>query len=147
MKLETITGNILTYFSTNFGTYIAAEGATIPTPTKYLEGDVDVLLGNDVNFILCVDEILFNELENSADLLDIGCTIFIIFKLKMKQSDANKIVKQYANALYSLICNANSIGNAVDYSKINKIEFYEVTETTQNNTKIMACDIRFYKEI
>jgi len=147
MKIEEITSNILNYFSSNFSTYLKGESSTIPTPSSYIEGDIDILSGEEVNFILCVNELIFNELENCSDLLEVGCTIFIIFKIKQKKADANKIVKQYSNALYKIIKENNSLGDVVNYSKINKMEFYETVENTQFNTKILSCDIRFFKEI
>ena len=147
MKIEETTSNILNYFSSNFSTYLKGESSTIPTPSSYIEGDIDILSGEEVNFILCVNELIFNELENCSDLLEVGCTIFIIFKIKQKKADANKIVKQYSNALYKIIKENNSLGDVVNYSKINKMEFYETVENTQFNTKILSCDIRFFKEI
>jgi len=147
MKIEEITSNILNYFSSNFSTYLKGESSTIPTPSSYIEGDIDILSGEEVNFILCVNELIFNELENCSDLLEVGCTIFIIFKIKQKKADANKIVKQYSNALYKIVKENNSLGDVVNYSKTNKMEFYETVENTQFNTKILSCDIRFFKEI
>jgi len=147
MKIEEITSNILNYFSSNFSTYLKGESSTIPTPSSYIEGDIDILSGEEVNFILCVNELIFNEFENCSDLLEVGCTIFIIFKIKQKKADANKIVKQYSNALYKIVKENNSLGDVVNYSKTNKMEFYETVENTQFNTKILSCDIRFFKEI
>lgn len=147
MKLETITENISKYFSNNFDTYLKKESATITCPKKYLDGELELLAGEEVNFILSIDELDFEPLENTSDKMTIISNVFILFKLKQKNADTNKVIKQYVNAFYALISENNSLGGAVDYTELNKVEFFEVADNSQFPQKIIAFQINFIKEI
>lgn len=147
MDLVTITNGILDFYKNNLNFFLQQEDEKITTPANYYEGDVDILKGGEVNFVLAIDRLNINELENTNNLLEIEGNIFIISKAKLTNINHNKMIKKYANAIYNLHNINNSLGNVVDYTKVSEIEFYEVMDNPQQNLKILLVTVKYYKEI
>jgi len=147
MNLVKITNGILDFYKNNLNFFLQQEDEKITTPANFYEGDVDILKGGEVNFVLAIDRLNINELENTNDLLEIEGSIFIISKAKLTNANHNKLIKQYANALYNAHNTNNSIGNTVDYSRVENFEFYEVQDNAQQNLKILLVSVKYYKEI
>lgn len=146
MNYKTITEDIVKYFKDNLGSYLSSQQITA-APSSYTDGDIDVLTTQEISFVTTFNDIEIIELTNDTNLMKIVANIFVLFKVRDKNSTVIDLVRSYFDNIYEFIMINNTLGNAVDKTKVLRASFLESDETSKLNTKLLQIDLEFYKEI
>ncbi|MEM4260538.1 MAG: hypothetical protein QXG00_04840 [Candidatus Woesearchaeota archaeon] len=147
MDYKTIHNSIFNYYKNNLNTYISDINNKEKTIDNFIDGDADILQGGEINFYFLVNQLNILELDNLSNLLEIDVDIVLIFKLKNKNTDSNNVVKNYVSYFFNFNKQNNDLGNIINYNKLQNVDFYDVDEQSQFNTKIVIFKIDYYTEI